>query len=209
MRSLNLRRSGALLALTGLFAVILGWGAGRASARPLAQDATPSGPFITGVGEGATVRSGPGTTYDRVGRIVAGQVAAVLGKAVIGADDGEAVVWLQIVYLGPNDNVGWVWIDNIAFTGQVDALPDVAIPATPTRVTTPTIEFGGLAPTDSPVTVRPPTFTAPSVVLRPTLLPASGAPVSGTGGVPPMVIILVLVVVGAFAGTVSFIQGRR
>lgn len=198
-----------MLALIGLLAM-LGWGGvGRASGAPRRQDATPTGPFITGIGEGATVRSGPGTTYDRVGHIVAGEVESVLGKVVIGEGEAEPRVWLQIVYLGPNDNVGWVWLDNVAFTGQLDTVPVVAIPATPTRVATPTLEFGGIAPTDSPVTVRPPTFTAPAVILRPTLLPVTGASTGVTGGVPPMLIILVLLVVGAFAGMLSYFQGRR
>ena len=209
MKNRHLRRVGAILAVTGLLAMLGLINTFSAMAAPLAQEATPNGPFVTGIGEGATVRSGPGTTYDRVGRIVAGQVSAVLGKAVIGADGAEPVTWLKIVYLGPNDNVGWVWLDNVAFTGELDMVPDAQVPATPTRVTTPTLEFGGVAPTDLPVTVRPPTFTAPSVVLRPTLLPVSGATPAGTAGLPPMLIILVLVVAGGFFGMLSFFEGKR
>jgi uncharacterized protein YraI len=209
MKDRHVRRIGALAALVAFLTLMTLNSALSAAAEPRAQDATPSGPFVTGIGEGATIRSGPGTTYDRVGRIVAGQVAQVLGKAVIGADGAEPVTWLQIVYLGPNDNTGWVWIDNIAFTGQLDTVPDAQIPATPTRVATPTLEFGGVVPTDSPVTVRPPTFTAPAVVLRPTLLPVTGATPAGTAGVPPMLIILVLVVVGGFMGMLSFFEGKR
>ncbi len=197
-----------MLTLVGSL-ILLGSGVGRALAVPLAQDATPTGPYITGIGEGATVRSGPGSTYDRIGRIVAGQMASVLGKSVIGADGPDPKTWLQIVYLGPNDNIGWVWLDNVAFTGQLDTVPDSIIPATPTRAATPTIEFGGIAPSEEPLTPRPPTFTAPAVVLRPTLLPVAGASTNLTGGVPPMLIILVLVVVGAFAGMLSYFQGRR
>ncbi|HRE25447.1 MAG TPA: SH3 domain-containing protein [Anaerolineales bacterium] len=209
MQSIHWRRVGALMALLSLLA-LLGWHARPVSAGPFPQDSTPTGPYITGVGEGATVRSGPGTTYDRIGRIVAGQVAQVLGKAVIGAADAEPVVWLQIVYLGPNDNTGWVWIDNVAFTGQLDTVAVPIIPPTPTRAATATLEFGGIAPTDAPVTVRPPTFTPPSAILRPTLLPVGGVATTGiTGSLPPMVVIVVLVVIGGFAGLLGFFQSRR
>jgi uncharacterized protein YraI len=152
--------------------------------------------------EGANVRSGPGTVYDSVGRLIRGQSAPIIGQALVGSE-----LWYQVVYFGGPDNTGWVWSPLVRVDGNKDSVPSAPIPPTPTRLPTATLEFGiELTATPDPNANRLPTFTPPAVVIRPTLLPVQG--VSAGGGFPPALVIIILFVLGVFAGGISLLRSR-
>jgi hypothetical protein len=115
---------------------------------------------------------------------------------------------LQIVYIGGPDNLGWVWTGNVVVSFDPNSIPDALVPPTPTLPATTTVEFGVLSATQDADALRPPTFTPPGAILRPTLLPIQGTATS-PGGVPPALVILILFVVGVLTGMISFLQGRR
>lgn len=180
--------------LVGLGALVL------AAMSPAAQE---SGPVAVAYQEeGANVRSGPGTEYDSIGRMIRGQSAPIIGQAL----NGDRL-WYQIVYFGGPNNTGWVWDRLVRVDGSTDSIPQAAVPPTPTLLPTATLEFGLLlTATPDPNANRPPTFTPPAVVIRPTLLPVQG--VTRGGGVPPALIIIVLFVLGVFAGGISLLRSR-
>jgi hypothetical protein len=200
-------RVGSGLAIVGLLLALIAasTGVGRVWAESVWQT-TPSGPVITAGAEGATVRGGPGSDYDRVGFLVPGQVSQVVGKFIIEGEEPQ--IWFQIVYIGGQDNLGWVWAGSLLVGFDPNTIPDSIVPPTPTLPPTTTAEFGADVATQDPDAQRPPTFTPPGAILRPTLLPIQGT-ASSPGGVPPAIIILVLFVVGVLTGLISFLQGRR
>ncbi len=191
-----------LLLLCGLAALSLSTPSAQpASAAPAAQ-ATAGGVQVE-VFEDVNVRAGPGTDYDLIGKLVPGQTETVLGKALNGQ-----FLWLKVVYFGGPDNTGWVLSGLVRVVGDLDAVPDLAIPPTPTRPATATLAvFVEVTTTPGPEAGRLPTFTPPAPPIRPTLLPVQGA-ASGSGAFPPALAIIVLFVMGAFAGLVSLIRSR-
>lgn len=206
---LSPRRAAQARAL--LLAVVVVWAAlalGRpAVAAPVPQAGTPGGLQVE-VFEEVNVRAGPGTDYDLIGKLVPGQSETILGRATVGA-----FVWLKIVYFGGPDNAGWVLAGLVRVAGDVNTLPEVAIPPTPTLPPTATLGvFVDVTPTPGGEGIegsrdRLPTFTAPAPVIRPTLLPAQGL-TSGGGAFPPALAIIALFVMGVFAGLVSLIRSR-
>jgi len=172
---------------------------------PLPQAGTPGGLRVE-VFEDVNVRAGPGTDYDLIGKLVAGQSETILGRATVGA-----FVWLKIVYFGGPDNTGWVLAGLVRVAGDVNTLPEVAVPPTPTLPPTATlgafVEVTATPGGAAVVSERLPTFTAPAPVIRPTLLPAQGL-ASGGGAFPPALAIIALLVMGVFAGLVSLIRSR-
>jgi hypothetical protein len=149
------------------------------------------------------VRSGPNTDYDLVGRMNRGQSGEILGKVLNGQ-----FLWLKVVYIGGPDNTGWVFANNVVVIGDLEAVPDLPIPPTPTRppTNTPGVDtlFGTATP--DPNAGRLPTFTPPPPIVRPTLLPAIGA--EARGGFPPALAIISLFVLGGFGLLVSLIRQR-
>jgi len=144
------------------------------------------------------VRSGPSTTYDKVGVLLLGQKAVAKGRT----QGGE---WILIDYPGIPGSEAWVYTANIDITpGE---LPVVEPPPTPTPLVTVTIDptmaaqfVVTLAPT------RLPTFTPPPALAIPTFVAetASDAP----SGVPMGIVILGLAAVGIFLGLFALAQGR-
>jgi|GEM_PF-280287 len=122
-----------------------------AATSPTAEPvATPTGPYITAE-EGANIRSGPDTAYERIGQLAAGSPIAVIGKTSAGD-------WWQINFPRGSDARGWVNAEVVTFTGDAGAVPVVETPspseasltgltlqasATPTT----TLETAGAAPT--------------------------------------------------------------
>ena len=101
----------------------------------------------------ARVRSGPGTNFDQIGQVLAGEVYEVIAQAPSSTGTGET--WFLIDL--PNGSSGWVSSE------PVDLQPDNVVP--PFAVTvppTPTV----LAPTATPTQTATPTeiaTSAPSV----------------------------------------------
>ena len=159
---------------------------------------TPEGPKIV-VPDQVNVRLGPGTNYDKIGVLIAGQEATALGRSPGG-------LWIQIVYPGVPGNVAWVYAPYVVLDAGQELLPIIEPPPTPTPRITPTIDptlaaqfnLGEAPPT------RLPTFTPADPVIQPTVEPLE----DGNGlGFPPILAILGLLVVGLFGTVVSFLRG--
>ncbi len=176
------------------------------SRAPMAQQATPaptvtgtpSGPFIL-VPDEVNVRLGPGTDYELVGVLIAGQRAPALGRSP-GGD------WIQIDYVGVPGNVAWVYAPLVRLEGGQGFLPVVESPPTPTPRVTATIDptlaaqfnLGEATPT------RLPTFTPAPPIIQPTFGPEAQA--QGRA-FPPILAILGLLVIGLFGVVISFLRG--
>lgn len=174
-----------------------------ALAAPPPQAATPTLPplRIEVYNEDVNVRAGPGTNYDLVGRMIKGQWGEIIGRS----PDSR---WLKVIYIGGPDNAGWVFKDLVRVVGDVPLVPTVLPPPTPTVPPTPLPEVvlpEGTATSD-PDSNRPPTFTPPAAVARPTLLPTPGAATSR--GFPPAILLISLFVLGGFGMVISLL-GRR
>ncbi|MBM4422814.1 MAG: hypothetical protein FJ030_05410 [Chloroflexi bacterium] len=184
----------AALAMTALNAGML-----RAAQLPtetLQPTATFGGPTVFAA-EQVNARSGPGTNYDQVGVLIAGQTAPAIGRSV-------ASEWIQIEYPGAPGGKAWVYALLVALrAGTIDVLPVVDAPPTATLPPTPTL-LPGTFEAGTPVPTRLPTFTAGPPIVQPTF----ESPDLGGGGFPPALIIIGLFVVGVFAGVVALLRQR-
>ena len=159
---------------------------------------TPEGPMIV-VPDQVNVRLGPGTNYDKVGVLIAGQEVPALGRTPGG-------LWIQILYPGVPGSIAWVYAPFVVLDTAQQLLPIIEPPPTPTPRMTPTIDptlaaqfnLGEAPPT------RLPTFTPAEPVVQPTFEPEQ---VEGGRGIPPILAILGLLVVGLFGMVVSFLRG--
>ncbi|MBI1878508.1 MAG: SH3 domain-containing protein [Chloroflexi bacterium] len=82
---------------------------------------TPTGPYIVAE-EGANIRSGPDTSFDRLGQLAANSPIAVIGKTATGD-------WWQINFPRGSDATGWVNAEVVTFTGDAEAVPVVEAPS--------------------------------------------------------------------------------
>lgn len=190
------------VAVFGLSAGLWGrWPA--AAAAPPPQVATPA-PWRIEIYQDVTVRSGPGTEFDRVGVLIPGQTSDIIGRTPTG-------VWLKVVYLGAPDNAGWVLREFVRMVGEDTNIPTIIPPPTPTLPATTTPDFGAILATEEatadPNAGRLPTFTPPAPEIRPTLLPAQGVQVNT--GFPPAILITVLFVLGGFGSVLTLFRSRR
>ena len=139
-----------LIIVAILFTVLaMSWPAPvRAGVNP--QLPTVSVPTVTGTPVGVTivvkmdqpqinVRSGPNTTFEAVGVLLAGQEITAKGRTVSGE-------WVLIDYPGGPGNMGWVYAPLVDVKGG--ALPVVEPPATPTPAVTP-------SPSSTPTPANP------------------------------------------------------
>ena len=163
---------------------------------------TPSGPMITVKADAeqnqVNVRSGPGTYYDKVGVLLAGQQAPAKGKSV----GGE---WVWIEYPGVAGGSAWIYAPLVDLSPG--NLPVVEPPPTPTPLVTPTIDPTLAA--QFVVTVAPtrqPTFTEPPPLVIPTFADANQ--VNAPGGVPMGLIIFFLAGMGILVGLFTIAQRR-
>ncbi|MGB2895047.1 MAG: SH3 domain-containing protein [Anaerolineales bacterium] len=173
-----------------------------AGAAPHTQEATvtgtPEGPSIL-VPEQVNVRTGPSTDYEKVGVLIAGQRAPALGRS----PGGE---WIQIFYPGVPGNLAWVYAPFVVLDADQRLLPIIEPPPTPTPRVTATIDptlaaqfnIGGAPPT------RLPTFTPAEPVVQPSF---NEIQTDLSGGFPPILAILGLLVVGLFGTVISVLRG--
>ncbi len=173
-----------------------------------AQLPTVAIPTVTGTPVGVTiivkmdqpqinVRSGPNTTYDAVGVLLAGQEITAKGRTVTGE-------WILIDYPGGPGNTGWVYAPLVDIKGG--ALPVVEPPPRPTPAMTNTIDPTLAAQfIVTSIPTRLPTFTPPPPLAIPTF-PAGGGVLPG--GIPMGLVIVALFALGIFLGLFSLIQGR-
>lgn len=199
--------------LAGCVLILLGGGvilSGNVSAEENYQQPTVSVPTVTGTPEGPTirvnadndqinVRSGPGTDYETVGVMIAGQEAPAYGRSAGGS-------WIQIGYLGVEGGIGWVYSPLVTIL-RGSSLSIVEPPPTATPRVTPTIDptLASQFIVESAPT-RLPTFTAPAELVIPTYEPPAEDVLSVT--LPMGLIIVILGVIGILGALFSFIRGR-
>ncbi len=182
---------------------------GLVEAQAILQQPTGSIPTVTGTPRGVmvtvpldqeyvNVRSGPGTLYDLVGRLVAGQEAAVLGRS----EQGE---WLLIQYYGGPENQGWIYAATINLSpGEV---PIVEIPPTLTPLVTNTINPTLAAQfLTTPIPTRLATFTPAESLVVPTY--ADVARTAFFGGIPMGLVIILIAGMGTILALLSIIRSR-
>jgi len=157
---------------------------------------TVSGPSIL-VPDRVNVRSGPGTNYEKVGVLVAGQFARAIGRTSFGE-------WIAIEYpVGTND-YAWVYSPLVVVQeAVVDELPEVELPPTPTLPALPVAALT-LSPEDTLRVTRLPTFTPAPPVAQPTFV----TPESDGGALPPIVLIAGLFSLGIISGIVAILRQR-
>jgi uncharacterized protein YraI len=162
---------------------------------------TPIGAAVTVKSdqEQINVRSGPGTLYPKVGVLLAGQVIPAKGKS----PGGE---WILVEYPGVEGGTAWLYAPLVDLVpGSV--LEVVEPPPTPTPLSTATIDPTLAAQfIVTTVPTRLPTFTPPPPLQIPTFQPADSGGVNTK--IPPGMLIISLVTIGALLGVVSFTQGR-
>ena len=202
--------------LMGFFSMLIAFGvllisASPASARPSAQQPTVSIPTVTGTPAGTivrvnldqleiNVRSGPGTEYDIVGVVVAGEELPAYGKSAAG-------LWIQVYYPGVSAGVAWVYSPLVTVIRGGD-LPVMEPPPTSTPRVTPTVDATLAAEfvVEIPAT-RLPTFTPPA---EPLTVPTFEAdePIVSNATFPMGLVIIVLGLFGVIGVMISFTRGR-
>ncbi len=202
-------RTGLLFFVGLILAVMLWLPSGTTSV--FAQRPTVDLPTVTSTPGGPTVRvklenesqinirSGPGYFYDKVGVLLAGQVANAKGRSA-GGD------WILIEYPGIPGGLAWVYSPLVDLSPG--SLPIVEPPPTPTPIATITIDptLAAQFVVTAEVT-RLPTFTAPPPLVIPTF--QDNSPGTGTvGGIPMGLIIVSLAAIGVLVGVFSLAQGR-
>lgn len=144
------------------------------------------------------VRSGPGTSYEKVGVLLANQTVPAKGKS----SGGE---WILIDYPGVPEGKAWVYAPLVDLTPGT--LPVVEPPPTPTPLATATIDPTLAA--QFVITIEPtrlPTFTEPAPLVLPTFSEENNAGIQG--GIPMGLIIIGLFFAGILIGIFTLAQGR-
>ncbi|MFQ5922225.1 MAG: SH3 domain-containing protein [Anaerolineales bacterium] len=206
----RVRRSGIRAVTIGSLVIVSIAGlalAGSASAAPAQQPPTVSIATVTGTPVGpvivvpnqVNVRTGPSTEYELIGVLIAGQTAPAIGRTA-GGD------WIQIAYAGVPDNVAWVYSPFIVLDPPGAFLPIIEPPPTATPRVTPTIDPTLAAQFNlSDITAtRLPTFTAAPPIVQPTVSPPQ---LETNSGIPPMLTIAGLVLIGTFGILISVLRG--
>ena len=177
----------------------------------LAQQPTGSIPTVTGTPEGPVITvdqsiqvirvwAGPSVyDYPPIGVLLGNESAPAIGRA-----DGRED-WIMIRYEGVPNAIGWVYGPYVKLSPGA-LLPLVEIPATPTPISTPTINptleaafIGQQTPT------RLPTFTPPAPLEQPIF---TDAPNSSPTNIPTGLLIVSLGLFGFFGAVISYLRGR-
>lgn len=163
---------------------------------------TPEGPVVTVDQSIPVIRvyAGPGSfDYPSIGVLLGNETAPAIGRA-----DGRED-WILIRYAGVRNGIGWVYGPYVKLSPGA-LLPLVEIPATPTPLSTPTIDptleaafIGQQTPT------RLPTFTPPPPLDLPLFTDSPG---SAPTNVPAGLLIVSLALFGFFGAFISYLRGR-
>ena len=137
--------------------------------------------------------------YPSIGVLLANEVAPAIGRSE------ERPDWIQIIYPGVRNSVGWVYAPYVKLSPGA-LLPFVELPATPTPISTPTINptlesafIGQQTPT------RLPTFTPPPPLEQPSFRDAAS---TSATSIPAGLLILSLGLFGFFGAVISYLRGR-
>ena len=164
---------------------------------------TPEGPIITVDPSLPTIRvfAGPSSfDYPPIGVLLKNETAPAIGRA-----DGRED-WIMIRYPGVRNGVGWVFGPYVKLSPGA-LLPLIEIPATPTPISTPTIDptleaafIGQQTPT------RLPTFTPPVEPLDQPFF--TDSPSAEPTNIPAGLLIVSLGLFGFFGAVISYLRGR-
>ena len=159
---------------------------------------TPEGPMII-VPDTVNVRLGPGTEYDKIGVLIAGQQAPAVGRSA-GGD------WIMIVYPSQFDEYAWVYSRYVVLDSN-QLLPIIEPPPTPTPRVTATINptYAAQFSLGEVPATRLPTFTPAQPIVQPTIAPSV---IEQSRGFPPILAIFGLLVVGMFGMVISVLRSR-
>ena len=165
---------------------------------------TATGPFITVDPSIPQIRvwAGPSSLgdYPAIGILLGNETAPALARAQGKSD------WIQIYYPGVPGSRGWVYALYVRISPGA-ALDVIEVPATPTPLSTPTINPTLVAAFIGQETAtRLPTFTPPAAPID---LPqfTDSSPNSETTGVPTCLLILSLALFGFFGVVLSYLRG--
>jgi hypothetical protein len=160
---------------------------------------TPAGPSIF-VPDQVNVRIGPGTDYELVGVLIAGQQAPAVGRS-LGGD------WIQIIYPGVPGDLAWVYAPLVRLDAGQSTLPIIEPPPTPTPRVTATIDPTLAAQFDlsDSVPTRLPTFTPAPPIVQPTI---AAVEAQARVGFPPILAMAGLAMIGTFGILISFLRDR-
>jgi hypothetical protein len=177
----------------------------------LAQQPTGSIATVTGTPEGPVITvdqsihvihvyAGPSIyDYPSIGVLLGNETAPAIGRA-----DGRED-WIMIRYPGVPNSIAWVYGPYVKLSPGA-LLPLVEVPATPTPISTPTIDptleaaFIG-----QQTATRLPTFTPPAPLDQPRF---TDVPSSSPTNIPAGLLILSLGVFGFFGAVISYLRGR-
>ncbi len=149
------------------------------------------------VPERVNVRSGPGTYYEKVGVLVAGQIAVIEGRTSFGE-------WIAIQYPEGSSSIAWVYSPLVLVRGMVlEDLPQLESPPTPTLQAVP------LSGSDNPEYTSPPTRLPTFTPAPPIAQPTFSTPEFEGGSLPPIVLIGSLFALGIFSGVVAIYRQRN
>jgi len=161
---------------------------------------TPTGPYVTVYCDQTfiDVYAGPSSyDYEKIGIMAAGTSAPALGYS----QDNN---WIEIVYLGVPNAVGWVYAPFVSITPG--SLPKLSAPPTAAPLTTPTLNPTFVAAYGLQVVpTRLPTYTPPIPLKLPTFAPNAG----GASKIPYGLVIVVLAMIGILGAVISFLRGNR
>ena len=163
---------------------------------------TPVGPVITVDQSIPVIRvfAGPSSfDYPAIGVLLGNETAPAIGRA-----DGRED-WIMIRYAGVTNAIGWVYGPYVKLSPGA-LLPLVEVPATPTPISTPTIDptleaafIGQQTPT------RLPTFTPPAPLDLPSF---TDSPSVSPTNIPAGLLIVSLGLFGFFGAVISYLRGR-
>src|SRR5258706_1614559 len=180
-----------------------------------AQQPTGSVPTVTGTPAGPYVRvdpsiitqiriyAGPSSLgeYPAIGILLADEAAPALARAKGKLD------WIQIYYPGVPGARAWVFSNYVQLLPPGSNLDVIDVPATPTPLSTPTINPTLVAAFIGQQTAtRLPTFTPPAPIEPPQFSDTN--PNSKATGVPAGLLILSLALFGFFGVIISYLRGR-
>ncbi len=149
------------------------------------------------VPELATVRSGPGTVYDRLGELTIEQTAPALGRSALSD-------WIQIEFVSSSGNRGWVYAPFVELRGTtIEALPIVEAPPTATLPPTPDGEPNPFVVVAT-VPARQPTFTPAPTVEIPRYSEVAATPPA----FPPASLILAFLAVAVVGAAMAVIRRK-
>jgi hypothetical protein len=147
------------------------------------------------------LRAGPSATdYEKVGILVMHEKSKALGQSKTG-------LWIQIEYRSAPGGVAWVHSDYVIIHYGVEDLPIIGPPPTQVPKNNPTTDPTFAAQFSSVQPTRLPTFTAATPAATITIPAFSSG--DSKRGLPPAMIILVLLTIGTFGTILSAMIGRR